>query len=160
MGASRGRVTLATLIGLVVSVVLASPVSAVPSRTGASAPDRQPDLWWQYPEPSIPPFDRVRAPPDLQIQGETSNRASFVAPAVTQRTLFHVILEAHDLDGKTHQPTGASPDPRIANIIRKASTDAAVLLKNQQQALPATAQKGGSECRRFSQRSSGGARGG
>jgi hypothetical protein len=40
MGALRGRVTPATLIGLVVSVVLASPVSAVSSRTGASARHR------------------------------------------------------------------------------------------------------------------------
>jgi hypothetical protein len=51
--------------------------------------------WWQYPEPSTPPFDLVR-PPDLQIQGDTSIRASFVVPPVTRRTSFHVILEARD----------------------------------------------------------------
>jgi hypothetical protein len=66
--------------------------------TGSHDPDhdRIAYRWWQYPEPSVPPFDRVRAPPDLKIEGESSIRASFVAPAVTQRTLFHVILEAHD----------------------------------------------------------------
>ena len=40
------------------------------------------------------------------------------------------------LDGKTHQPTGLAPDPRIAAIIRKTSEQAAVLLKNDGGALP------------------------
>lgn len=40
------------------------------------------------------------------------------------------------LDGKTHQPTGQAPDPRIAAIIRKTSEQAAVLLKNDGAALP------------------------
>jgi hypothetical protein len=57
--------------------------------------DRIAYRWWQYPEPSIPAFDLVR-PPDLQIQGDTSIRASFVVPSVTRRTSFHVILEARD----------------------------------------------------------------
>ncbi|RRN64166.1 beta-glucosidase [Caulobacter sp. 602-1] len=40
------------------------------------------------------------------------------------------------LDGGTHQPTGQAPDPRIAAVIRQTSTDAAVLLKNDDAALP------------------------
>jgi beta-glucosidase len=40
------------------------------------------------------------------------------------------------LDGKTHQPTGLPPDPRVSTIIRKTSTEAAVLLKNSGAALP------------------------
>jgi hypothetical protein len=66
--------------------------------TGSNDPDRDRIAyhWWQYPEPSIPPFDRGRAPPDLQIQGENSIRASVTVPAVTRRTAYHVILEARD----------------------------------------------------------------
>jgi beta-glucosidase len=55
------------------------------------------------------------------------------------RAAFRVLHEMNRfgyLDGKTHQPTGAAPDPRIDDIIRKTSTDAAVLLKNEDQALP------------------------
>jgi hypothetical protein len=65
--------------------------------TGSQDPDhdRVAYHWWQYPEPSIPPFDRGRAP-DLQIQGENSMRASVTVPVVTRPTSFHVILEARD----------------------------------------------------------------
>ena len=55
------------------------------------------------------------------------------------RAAFRVLHEMNRfgyLDGKTHQPTGAAPDPRIDDIIRKTSTDAAVLLKNEGQVLP------------------------
>jgi beta-glucosidase len=55
------------------------------------------------------------------------------------RAAFRVLHEMNRfgyLDGKTHQPTGTAPDPRIDDIIRKTSTDAAVLLKNEDGALP------------------------
>jgi beta-glucosidase len=55
------------------------------------------------------------------------------------RAAFRVVHEMDRfgyLDGKTHQPTGTAPDPRIDAIIRKTSTDAAVLLKNEDHALP------------------------
>lgn len=55
------------------------------------------------------------------------------------RAAFRVLSEMNRfgyLDGKTHQPTGAAPDPRVARIIRKTSAEAAVLLKNTGGALP------------------------
>lgn len=59
------------------------------------------------------------------------------------RAAFRILHEMNRfgyLDGKTHQPTGMAPDPRIDGIIRKTSTDAAVLLKNEDQALPLKAE--------------------
>jgi hypothetical protein len=81
-----------------IEITAAAGTQVTLDATGSHDPDhdRIAYRWWQYPEPSVPPFDRVRAPPDLKIEGESSIRASFMAPAVTQRTLFHIILEAHD----------------------------------------------------------------
>jgi beta-glucosidase len=66
-------------------------------------------------------------------------KADTVDIATVDRAATRVVHEMNRfgyLDGGTHQPTGGAPDPRIAAIIRKTGTDAALLLKNEGAALP------------------------
>jgi hypothetical protein len=66
--------------------------------TGSYDPDRDPIQyhWWQYKEVSNAAFGPSR-PPVLQIENESSARASFVVPSmVAEGTVFHIILEVHD----------------------------------------------------------------
>jgi len=51
--------------------------------------------WWQYAEAGVEPSGGAR-PPTLQIQGESSMRASFVMPATQLRTALNIVLEVHD----------------------------------------------------------------
>lgn len=62
-----------------------------------------------------------------------------VDQASLDKAVYRILHEMNRfgfLDGKTHQPTGGAPDPRVAQIIRKTGIDAAVLLKNEGHALP------------------------
>jgi beta-glucosidase len=66
-------------------------------------------------------------------------RDGTVAVAAIDRAATRIVHEMNRfgyLDGGTHQPSAGPPDPRIATIIHKTSTDAAVLLKNEEGALP------------------------
>jgi beta-glucosidase len=79
-------------------------------------------------------FPDDAAPEDMWLalqKGEVDIKA-------IDRAAFRVLHEMNRFGylDKTHQPTGTAPDPRIDGIIRKTSADAAVLLKNEDQALP------------------------
>lgn len=66
-------------------------------------------------------------------------KAGTVEMAAIDRAVARVLGEMERfgyLEGKAHQPTGLPPDERVAAIIRKTSTEAAVLLKNTGAALP------------------------
>jgi beta-glucosidase len=96
-------------------------------QSSAAGPSRSTVMHGQFPDDPAP--ENMRS---ALGKGEVDMKS-------LDRAVFRVLHEMGRfgyLDGKTHQPTGAAPDPRIANIIYKTSTDAAVLLKNQEQALP------------------------
>ncbi|WP_148293638.1 glycoside hydrolase family 3 C-terminal domain-containing protein [Azospirillum sp. B4] len=84
-------------------------------------------------------FPDVPAPTNMA----TALKTGTIAMADIDRAAIRVVHEMNRfgfLDGKTHQPTGQAPDPRLAAIIRKTSSDAAVLLKNEGGALPLKAE--------------------
>jgi beta-glucosidase len=97
------------------------------AKSAAVGPSRGAVMHGQFPDDPAP-----------ENMGSALQKGSVDIKAIDRAAsrVLHEMDRFGYLNGKTHQPTGASPDPRIANIIRKASTDAAVLLKNQQQALP------------------------
>lgn len=80
-------------------------------------------------------FPDDAAPEDMA----TALRKKDVDIATVDRAAYRVVHEMNRfgfLDHGTHQPTGAAVDPAVAQIVRKTSSDAAVLLKNEGNALP------------------------
>ena len=96
-------------------------------RPAAAGPSRSAVMHGQFPDDPAPE-NMSSALQKGEVDVKTIDRAAF--------RVLHEMNRFGYLDGKTHQPTGAAPDPRIDDIIRKTSTDAAALLKNEGQALP------------------------
>jgi beta-glucosidase len=102
------------------------PEEAQP-QSAAAGPSRSAVMHGQFPDDPAP-----------ENMGSALQKGEVDIKAI-DRAAFRILHEMNRfgyLDGKTHQPTGMAPDPRIDGIIRKTSTDAAVLLKNEDQALP------------------------
>jgi beta-glucosidase len=112
------------VLGAVFDRSMPEETSAQPPAAG---PARSAVMHGQFPDDPAPEDMRMA----LQ-KGEVDDKA-------IDRAAFRILHEMNRfgyLDGKTHQPTGMAPDPRIDSILRKTGTDAAVLLKNKDQALP------------------------
>jgi beta-glucosidase len=105
----------------------AQPQSAAAGQSATAGTSRSAVMHGQFPDDPAPE-NMWSALQKGEVDIKAVDRAAF--------RILHEMNRFGYLDGKTHQPTGMAPDPRIDGIIRKTSTDAAVLLKNEDQALP------------------------